>query len=488
MEMRMNTSAKLFRILVLSALLIAVGIGAISRAKTPAPQATAKPAVKAPGIDIQALDKFIADELKSRGLVGLSAAVMVDGKILLAKAYGQAVIGGAAATPETSFAIGSITKQFTSACILKLAEAGKLSVSDKVAKYYPGLTRAADITLLDLMNHVSGYHDYYPLDFVDRPMAKPIEADELIRRFASRPLDFEPGSRWSYSNTGFVILGRIVEKVSGQPLGRFLADQIFKPIGMNHTFYEPDATQPGLAQGYTLFALSAPEKVTPEAKDWIAGAGAIYSTASDLAAWDLALVTGKVLKPDSYALTTKVRELSDGRVSWYGCGLSLGFNNRRFVLSHGGAVAGFQASNLMVPSTRSAAVVLSNFENGQSGPIFNKLVEAILPVPKPNVPAIAGPPAAEAHKLMFAAYQAGKVDRALLGDEFNFFLTEQKLRAASINLKPYGVPTKAEVESVNERGGMEVSVVRLTFANGALRGLMYRTPDGKIQQFFVSKD
>jgi len=141
----------------------------------------------------------------------------------------------------------------------------------------------------------------------------------------------------------------------------------------------------------------------------------------------------------------------------------------------------------MVPSTRSAAVVLSNFENGQSGPIFNRLVETILPVPKPNVPVISGPPAAEAHKLIFAQYQAGKVDRTLLGDEFSFFLTEQKLQAASINLKPYGVPVKAEVESVNERGGMEVSVVRLTFANGALRGLMYRTPDGKIQQFFVSK-
>ena len=472
------------RVAILIGLLIALGLGAHSLAQAPAPQPFAK---SASALDIQALDKFIATELKSRELVGLSAALMIDGKIVLAKGYGQSVLGGAPATAETPFAIGSITKQFTSAGILKLAETGKLDVTDKVAKYYPGLTRAGDITLLDLMNHVSGYHDYYPLDFVDRPMMKAIDADELIRRFASRPLDFEPGSRYSYSNTGFVILGRIVEKVSGQPLGRFLEDQIFTPLGLKHTFYEPDAGQPGLAQGYTTFALTGPGKAVPEAKHWIAAAGAIYSTGSDLAAWDLALMTGKVLKPASYALMTQTRLLTDGRISWYGCGLSLSVRNRRQVLSHGGAVSGFVASNTAVPGTRSAAVLLSNLDSGETNAIYDKLVEAILPVPPVSAPVISGPPAVEAHKLMLAAYQAGKVDRALLGEEFSWWLTDAKLQAASLKLKPYGEPTKADLESTNERGGMEVSIVRFTFANGVLRGAMYRTPDGKIQQFFVSK-
>jgi D-alanyl-D-alanine carboxypeptidase len=476
-------STRLSRVFILAAFLIAFCIGGLSLAQAPPPQAPAK----SPAADIQALDRFIAAELNSRGLIGLSAAVMIDGKIVLAKGYGQSVLGGEAATPDTPFAIGSITKQFTCACVLKLAEAGKLQVTDKVAKYYPGLTRAGDITLLDLMNHVSGYRDYYPLDFVDRPMSKEIEADELIHRFAGGPLDFEPGSRWSYSNTGFVILGRIVEKVSGQPFGRFLSDQILAPLGLKHTFYEPDVGQPGIAQGYTTFALTAPEKALPEAKDWIAAAGAISSTGSDLVTWDLALMTGKVLKPSSYALMTQTRQLTDGRISWYGCGLSLSVRNGRQVLSHGGAVAGFVASNMAVPSTRSAAVLLSNLDTSEVNAIFGKLVEAVLPVPAPNAPVISGPPAADAHKLMLASYQAGKVDRALLGEEFNWLLTDAKLRAASLKLKPYGKPTKVELESTNERGGMEVSVVRFTFAGGVLRGLMYRTPDGKIQQFFVSK-
>ncbi len=472
------------RIVTLSLLLIAFCAGGLFPAQTPAAPAAAKPAA----VDIEALDRTIASELESRGLVGLSAAVMIDGKLVLAKGYGKAAVGGPPVTPETAFAIGSITKQFTCACVLKLAEAGKLQVTDKVAKYYPGLTRASDITLLDLMNHVSGYHDYYPLDFVDRPMSKPIAADELIRRFAGASLDFEPGSRYSYSNTGFIILGRVVEKVSGKPFGKFLADEILAPLGLSHTFYEPDPGMPGLAKGHTSFALGDPEVVTaPEAKEWIAAAGAIYSTASDLAAWDLALVTDKVLKPDSYALMTKMRQLTDGRVSWYGCGLSLSYRNGRFVIAHGGGVEGFVASNLAVPGTRSAAVLLSNYSGGGPSAIFNKLVEAILPVQTAGVPKVAGPPAVEAQKILLAAYQAGKIDRSLLGEEFSFFLTEAKLRTAAEKLKPYGEPEKADLESTNERGGMEVSSVRFTFAKGTLRGLMYRTPDGKVQQFFVSK-
>src|SRR5204863_4586753 len=141
------------------------------------------------------------------------------------------------------------------------AEQGKLSVQDKVAKYYPNLTRAKDITLLDLMNHVSGYPDYYPLDFVDRRMKQAIAADELLRQYAGGKLDFEPGSRYSYSNTGFILLGRVIEKVSGESLGSFLTRRLFKPLGMDHTFYELDAADGRLARGYLSFLLSEPEGV-----------------------------------------------------------------------------------------------------------------------------------------------------------------------------------------------------------------------------------
>jgi len=472
------------RLCYLAVLLTILCVG-FQQAPAAVPDGRTKPAAP----DIQALDSFVAGELKAKGLVGLSVALMIDGKVVLAKGYGRSALGsGAAVTAETPFAVGSITKQFTCACILKLAEAGKLSVDDKVAKYYPGLTRAGDITLLDLMNHVSGYPDYYPLDFVDRRMLKEIAPDELIQINAGGRLDFEPGFQYSYSNTGFVILGRIVEKVSGQPFGKFLAEQILKPLGLKRTLYEPDPNQAGIARGYTTFAISGPEAATNEAKGWIGSAGAIYSTASDLAAWDLALITGKVLNPSSYSLMTTPRQLTDGRISFYGCGLSWSVRNDRTVLSHGGAVSGFVALNTTVPSTRSAAVLLSNYDSGEVNAIFNKLVEAILPDSAPYAPAVVGPSAADAHKLMLKSFQEGKVDRSLLGAEFDWYLTEKKLQGASERLKPYGEPTKVDVGSVSERGGMEVSRVRFTFASGVLRGSMYRTPDGKIQQFFVSKE
>jgi CubicO group peptidase (beta-lactamase class C family) len=440
--------------------------------------------------DIQALDSFVAGELKAKGLVGLSVALMIDGKVVLAKGYGRSALdSGAAVTPETPFAIGSITKQFTCACILKLAEAGKLSVDDKVAKYYPGLTRAGDITLLDLMNHVSGYADYYPLDFVDRRMLKEIAPDELIHEYAGGKLDFEPGSRYSYSNTGFVILGRVVEKISGQPFGKFLAEQVLMPLGLNHTLYEPDPDKAGIARGYTTFALSEPEAATNEARGWIGSAGAIYSTASDLAAWDLALITGEALNPSSFTLMTTPRPLADGRTSFYGCGLSISFRSERRVLAHNGAVAGFYALNSCVPSTKSAVVVLSNFDSYDAvNAIYSRLMAAVLTTTAPYIPAISGPPAAEAHKLMLKSFEEEKVDRSLLGDEFSWYLTDEKLRAASLRLKPYGEPRKVDVLSASERGGMEVSRVRFTFANGTLVGQMYRSPDGKVQQFFMSKE
>ena len=164
--------------------------------------------------------------------------------------------------------------------------------------------------------------------------------------------------------------------------------------------------------------------------------------------------------------------------------------NGRAVYSHNGAVAGFYALNTIIPSLRAAVVLLSNFDNYDAvNEIFGRLLAAVITLDAPDVPVIAGPPAVEAQKSMLLAYQSGRVDRNLLGPEFNWYLTTEKLRGASERLKPYGKPARAELESVSERGGMEVSRVRFVFASDRfLKGLMYRTPDGKVQQFFVFKN
>ena len=439
--------------------------------------------------DPAAIDTYVAGQVKEKGIAGLSVVMMREGKVELAKAYGsRSLETKEPATTNTLFAIGSVTKQFTCACILLLAEEGRLSVHDKVGKYFSALTRANDISLLDLMNHVSGYPDYYPLDFVDRRMAAPIAEDELIRQYAGAKLDFEPGSRYSYSNTGFVILGRVVEKVSGESFGKYLERRILQPLGMTHTVYEPQQLGDTYALGHTSFALGPQEIARPEGRGWLVGAGGLFSTPSDLAKWDLALMDGKLLKPDSWSLMTTPRKLSDGRVSDYGCGLGISTKSGFPVLAHSGAVSGFLAYNAMIPATRSAVVVLANYEDGAViGKLRGTLLSLLLPKVS-GIPKISGDPAIEAAKDLLSRMQNGKVDRAQLGEEFNIFLSLEKLSSAKERLKPYGKPNKVEIANTWERGGMEVVVVRFTFKAGVLEALMYRTPEGKIQQFLVTKE
>ncbi len=468
---------------------IAAAVCSLVLAAARPPCAAARTATSAAPIDANAVDALIAEQVKTRGLVGVSVAIMQNGRIVLAKGYGVSSLPDRRpVSGETMFAIGSVTKQFTSACVLLLAEDGKLSVADKVAKYYPNLTRANDITLLDLMNHVSGYPDYFPIVVVDSRLVKPIAPDELLRLYGTGKLDFEPGSRYSYSNTGYVLLGRIVERVSGESFGAFLTRRILKPLGMEHTVYDPDPRDAVLARGFTTFMLSGPTPAEPEAKGWIAAAGAIYATASDVAKWDLALMDGKILKPESFRLMTSPRRLNDGRISHYGCGLALSEREGLTVLSHNGAVSGFLAQNLMVPANRSATVLLSNFDaSGDFNALYRRVTASLFPK-EPDAPGIAGPAAQEMARELFLKLQEGSIDRSQLGDEFNVFLTDERIQGASERLKPYGAPTGADLERISERGGMEVTTVRLSFKSGSLSAKMYRMPDGKVERFFIYKD
>ena len=440
----------------------------------PTPPATFDPA---------AVDAYISRIARGSGITGLSVAVSRNGTAPWTGTYGKSSL--AAATPVTTntvFAIGSVTKQFTAACIFLLAQDGKLSVHDKVAQYYPSLTRARDVTLLDLMNHVSGYPDYYPLDFVDSRMESPIAADELIQRFAGGKLDFEPGTQWSYSNTGYVILGRVVEKVSGQRLGEFMTRRLLQPLGMDHSFFGPPASGRGMAEGYTSFALGPATPARPEAQGWLDGAAGLNCTALDLVKWDMALIDGRVLNAESYALMTQPRKLTEGRVREYGCGIGVKIISHTLVLSHEGEVSGFQAWNVVVPATQSAVVILSNCEETDAVDNLKAVLANLIMPDPPWVPTVAGPDAGLAAMEFFRSLQAGRIDRSRLGEEFSRFLSEDKVRDAAARLKKFRAPVRAEVQSRAERGGMEVAHVRLICKKGTIFALIYRTSDGTIQE------
>jgi CubicO group peptidase (beta-lactamase class C family) len=464
-------------------LLITASIGRAQENKPPEAPST---------FDLSAIDAYVAGQVRAKSYPGLALAIVRDGKVVFAKGYGQRSLESEdRVAPDTLFAIGSVTKQFTCACILLLAEDGKLNVEDRVGKYYPNLTRAQDITLYDLMTHTSGYPDYYPLDFVDRRMRKRSDLDRLLMEYAGGKLDFEPGTRWSYSNTGYLLLGRVVEKASKAPMSQFLRRRILEPLGMKHSVFDPGEDAAGMAHGYTSFALGPSEPALREAEGWLHAAGGLWASVADLARWDLALMEGKVLKPESYRLLTTRRKLHSGKTKDYGCGMGVIDRDGETVLTHSGAVSGFLAFNSLVPRTKSAVILLTNSEHLDPGSLHRTILTLLLKdqtdKEAPEVPKVLGPSAKDVALDFFHQMQTGKVDRSKLGEEFSVYLSDERLQSAAPRLKALGEPDKIEVQRTAERGGMEVTALRFTFKNTVLKASLYRTPDGKIQQLLFSK-
>jgi D-alanyl-D-alanine carboxypeptidase len=444
-------------------------------------------AQQAAPIDTAQIDSIIRKQVADKQIIGVSVGIMQNDKVVFARGYGSAdVETKRPVTTSTMFAIGSVTKQFTCSALLKLQEEHKLSLSDPVAKYFPQLTRAKNITLIDLGGHLSGYRDYYPLDYVNREMAHAATADTIIGRYATRPLDFAPRSRYSYSNTGYLILGRVIEKVSGEPFGKFLTTRLFAPLKLTRTAYEPAPNGPDMARGYTSFALADQIPADPEAAGWAGAAGAIWSTPTDLLRWDLSLLNHELISAASYRTLTTPQRLTDGRSSGYGCGEAINDRGPAVTFSHGGAVSGFVAQNTVIPGSRSALVVLSNSDFSPVGALNQELLAKLLP--SVDVPTVRGLTALEAAKKFLSELEQGRVDRSTISADFDAYLTPAKVAAGQRALNALGAVSNVRVLGLSERGGMEVATVQFTVGSTSARGLMYRTPDGKVEEFLFSRN
>ena len=471
----------------LGPLLVASLTACGTQAPAAAPSGSDGPALPA-RFDVADIDAYVAAQVVSRKIVGAQLVIVRDGEVALSRAYGLASLETRApVTPDTAFGIGSITKQFTCAAALLLEDDGKLSLDDRVAAHYPDLTRAADIRLDDLGAHLSGYPDYYPLDFVDRRMRQPTTPDEVIRRYATGALEFEPRTRYSYSNTGFIVLGRVVEKVSGAPLGELLRKRVFAPLGMTRTSFAPPPGTPGLAAGHLSFALGDPRPVAPESAGWLHAAAGMYASAGDLARWDLALMGGKLLSAKSLARMTSARSLENGRSTDYGCGIGVRRTGGETVLSHSGAVAGFLTYNTLVPRTRSAVILLVNTEGGSPGDLSQQLVGLLLG-PTTHVPEVTGPPASEVALALLHQMQEGQMDRSRLSPEMAAYLDDARLQEAAPRLRALGEPKSVDITERRARGGMEVTGIRFAFPDRTVKALLYRMPDGIVHEFLLLRD
>jgi CubicO group peptidase (beta-lactamase class C family) len=381
------------------------------------------------------------------------------------------------------YSIGSVSKQFTAVAVLMLVEEGKLSLDDKVARWLPDLTRADEVSIRQLLSMTSGYQDFWPQDYVMPMMLEPATPERILETWARKPLDFEPGTKWQYSNTNYVIAGRIVEKVSGMPILRFMTERIFLPLGMS-TAVSSDATPLGEVDplGYMRCALAPARPAPRSAPGWMFAAGELAMTPGDLAKWDLSVIEQSLLRPESYrAMLTEVR-LANGIGTRYGLGVSLSMAEGRRKISHGGEVSGFTAHNEIYPDERAAVIVLANLD-------ASDVTERV---------------AARIGELLFAASDPGKerslatvrevleglrrgtIDRTLFTPNAVAYFDESALRDFAASLGPLRSPKELAQLSRSLRGGMTVRRYRAQFKKRTLRISTFWTPDGKLEQFLVS--
>jgi CubicO group peptidase (beta-lactamase class C family) len=314
---------------------------------------------------------------------GLSIAVIRAGRdTLVYEGYGKADLeNDVAATPATVYRIGSITKQFTAAAVMRLVEKGAVHLGDSIGKYLPDLPKAwRPVKVRQLLNHTSGIPSYTDLgESWAKRWGDYMSPDTLVALTANEPMDFPPGTGWRYDNTGYVVLGMLLEKVTGKPYAEYLDSTIFQPLGLTHTLYCDRAPLvPHRSRGYQRVDgkfTNAPylDMSQPYA------AGALCSTVGDLARWNRLLATGKVVSPASYARMTTPE--GNAGLNHYGFGLVRGAVGSHIMIEHGGGIHGFITSNAYFPADSLSITVLTNAAPSNPDALLANVARAVFGIP-----------------------------------------------------------------------------------------------------------
>ncbi|HEX6373301.1 MAG TPA: serine hydrolase [Longimicrobium sp.] len=383
----MIRSAFLRRLAVLPAFLLPAAAPAV-HAQAAAPTAVEARATVDPAL--AGIDSMLT-ALYPAGEPGAAVLVARDGQVLMRRAYGAASVElGVPLRPEHVFRLGSITKQFTAVAVLMLVDEGKVSLDDEITKYFPDYpTQGRRITVEHLLTHTSGIQSYTGMPSYVAGMRRDLTPEQLIAVFRDQPMEFAPGERWSYNNSGYALLGGIIEKVSGMSYADFIRTRIFEPLGMRSSFYETaNAIVPGRVSGYDR----TPEGI--RAANYLSmtqpyAAGSLISTVDDQLVWQRAVAEGRMLKPETWRRAFSAYRLSDGRSAGYGYGWFVGEAVGRPSIEHGGDINGFSSNGLWIPSERLHVIVLSNREReGERNPdeISRQIAARLLGTPAPPAP------------------------------------------------------------------------------------------------------
>ncbi len=434
-----------------------------------------------------AINQAVAQTLKDTGVPSAQIAIVRGGRIVLDKAWGKASEAIPAATPRLPYQIASNSKQFLAALLLLLEDQGKLSLDDTISKWLPGVTGGNRISIRQLLSHTSGLQDFWPQDYLFAAMETPVSPQGIVDRWGKKALDYDPGTRWQYSNTGYVVAGMIAQKAGKKPLWQLLRQYLFKPLGI-HPLPLDETNGAAFPAGYHRYALGPVRPATPPAKGWLWAAGELSMTAAELARWDMARINRTLLPATDWAAMETPVKLADGTTNGYGLGVYKRFSKGRWVIDHGGESVGFLSQNSVWVDDKIAVVVLTNADfAGAQSTLTQKVADIVLP--KSPQASTGEAERGDDTRATLAELTAGTFDVARYTANLQYYFTAQVRDDYRSSLAPLGTPAKVEpLGPPRLRGGFVNRNFRLTWADGRKLNLVtYAEPGehGKWEQFMV---
>jgi D-alanyl-D-alanine carboxypeptidase len=447
----------------------------------PASAAPASPATEQITADITSV-------MQRYNIPGATVEIVQDGHVVYTHAFGSSdLAAGTPARDDTHYEIGSITKQFTAASILQLHEAGKIDLDAKVAVYVPAAPHANEITVRQLLTQTSGLPDYLDVPGIDT--SKSATFEQLMASIAGKPLQFAPGGGWRYSNTNYVILGRIIEIVSGEKYDAYVRRHILDPLGMTQTFTIGDESSiPGMAFGYELVNGHLSPVRGPISRSYAWSAGDLVSTVGDVAKWSDALQHGRVVPPQDYTLMTTSQPTTQGD-SGYGFALFVDSIYDQQRIGHTGGDPGFTAANEYFPKQNVRIIALTNDGNANGHPeageilttvafgdLFPEIAAAALrPSPGENAAVTARV------QKFFESMQSGREDYTTLAPHLAEKFKAQYSALFASEFAPYGAPTAFVFRGKRSEPGKQWYDYVVHFGPGvSLKFSMGFDPAGKI--------
>lgn len=431
------------------------------------------------------IDDYVRAQIKARNIPGISIAVVRDGKLVKAQGYGMANLElSSPATENTVYQLASVTKQFTATAIMMLVEEGKLSLDDKVTAILEGLPATwSNVTLRHLLNHTSGIKSYTNLEGFSKNVRKDYTPQEIVKLVADAPLEFAPGDKWAYNNTGYVLLGMIIEKVSGKSYGALVKERIFQPLEMTSTrMNDLGEIIPNRAHGYSRqpSGLRNGDYTSPTQPF---SAGGLITTVVDLAKWDAAINAGKLLKPATVQMMWTPAKLNDGKTHDYGFGWDVSALRSRKRISHGGGIPGFSTYVERFVDDKLTVIALANLEGARTDAIAHGVAEFYLPELRTQAakPIADKDPESSAHlKRVIATIAGGTADPNWFTPDGQKFFFPDRVKQGKDMFGSYGEMRSFDLMEESTQGDFKVRSYDAVFGVVPVNFTFRLTADGKI--------